>query len=178
MKDHRKNRKGPRAEAPALPALARPDARDLRVALVVSVYHGEVTGALAHGARDAFRKAGGDAADIVEVAAPGAFELPALAAACARRGDIAAVVALGCVVRGQTRHDRYICEAVSNELARLSVDSGKPVGFGLLTVENIRQARERAGGDEGNKGEEAMNAALIALAAMRALGAAAKGARA
>ncbi|MBL9140541.1 MAG: 6,7-dimethyl-8-ribityllumazine synthase [Phycisphaerae bacterium] len=129
----------------------------------MSSYHRDVTDSLRAGAHDAFVKAGGSPDNVVAVPAPGAFELPLLASAWLRRADIAAVVAIGCVVRGETRHDRYICDAVTAQLARLAVDVGKPVGYGLLTVENMKQARERAGGKVGNKGAEAMDAVLAAL---------------
>jgi 6,7-dimethyl-8-ribityllumazine synthase len=157
-------------------AAPAPRAAGQRIAIIASTYHGDVTGALLEGARQAHRAAGGAPEDLRVIAAPGAFELPVLAAAAAARADIAGVVALGCVVRGETRHDRYICAAVAAELARLAVDRGKPVGFGVLTVETMRQARARAGGKAGNKGAEAMEAVLRALAALAEIrGAAADG---
>lgn len=152
---------------PGMPPL---DARGLRVGLVVSRYHGQITGALEAGARETFLRAGGRAQDLLVMSAPGAFELPVLCAHLARRrgkGAVAAVVALGCVVRGQTRHDQYINQGVTHALAQLSVERGKPVGYGLLTVETMAQARARAGGREGNKGAEAMAAALQAVRAMQ-----------
>lgn len=161
--------KGAGARAATLPALAAPRAAGVRVAIVVSAYHSEITGALLEGARHAHHAAGGLEQGLVVVAAPGAFELPLLAAAAAARVDIAGVVALGCVVRGQTRHDRYISSAVAAELARIAVASGKPVGLGLLTVENLKQARARAGGRVGNKGAETMEAVLRALGALAEL---------
>jgi 6,7-dimethyl-8-ribityllumazine synthase len=139
----------------------KPDARGLRVALVVSDYHREVTHAMADGARAAFATAGGAEADLLVAETPGAFELPVVAAAYAARADVTAVVALGCVVRGETRHDRYLNQAVTDALARLSVHSGKAIGYGLLTVESLKQARARAGGKQGNKGADAMVAALL-----------------
>lgn len=131
--------------------------------VVVSTYHAKVTDALHAGARKEFLNAGGKESDLIVLSSPGSFELPLLASALAARADIHAVVALGCVIRGETRHDRYINQAVTDALARLAVHTGKPVGYGLLTVENPRQAKERAGGRHGNKGEEAMRAALLAL---------------
>ncbi len=143
-----------------------PDARGLRVGVVVSRYHDKVTDALEAGARESFLKAGGRAEDLVVLSAPGAFELAALSGVLARRADVAAVVALGCIVEGETRHDRVLADAVAGALARLSIDAGKAVGFGLLTVRDLRQARARAGGKLGNKGAEAMDAALLATRAI------------
>lgn len=148
-------------------AAQAPSARGVRVAVVVSTYHGEITGALEAGARAAFAAAGGAAGDFLAFPAPGAFELPLLAAACAKRADVSAVVAIGCVVQGETRHDRYICDAVTAQLARLAVDTGKPMGYALLTVNNLKQARARAGGSVGNKGQETMDAVLLTLATAR-----------
>ena len=108
---------------------AQPDARGLRVGLVVSTYHSEITSALEAGARSAYQHAGGADSDLLVVHAPGAFELPVLAAALLRRPDVAAVVVLGCVVQGQTRHDRYICTAVTDQCSRLAVETGKPLGY-------------------------------------------------
>lgn len=143
-----------------------PKAGDARVALVVSTYHGEITGVLRTGARDAFIAAGGapDAITLIDV--PGTFELPVVCAAAGRRDDIDAVVALGCVIRGETTHDQHINHAVAGALANLAVDLGKPVAFGVLTCNDLDQAHARAGGAKGNKGEEALHAALGALAAI------------
>jgi 6,7-dimethyl-8-ribityllumazine synthase len=143
-----------------------PDARSLRIGLVVSRYHGDVTGAMEQGAREAFLAAGGAEADLLVSPAPGAFELPVIAAALVRRPDVAAVVVLGCIVEGETRHDRVLGDAIAAACAQLSVTSGKPVGFGVLTVRNAKQARARAGGKQGNKGQEAMDAALLAVRAI------------
>lgn len=188
---------GSRSDA-TIPAYRRPDGNDvsgwrtytrplmraptqkvqadgLRVGIVVSRYHGEVTTALARGAREAFRANGGSDADLLQIDAPGAFELPVLASAFAHDGDVDAVVALGCVVTGETKHDEYICRAVAEGLMRISVDTGIPMGFGLLTVSTIEQAMARAGGAHGNKGEEAMLAALSAALSIRALAEAADG---
>jgi 6,7-dimethyl-8-ribityllumazine synthase len=149
---------------------ATPDAHGVRVAVVVSMYHRDITKALEDGARRAFASAGGQPADLMVVEAPGAFELPVIAAACAARADCAGVVALGCVIAGETRHDRYINSAVTHALAQLSVTTRKPVGYGLLTVDSVKQARARAGGKHGNKGEDAMLAVMWAVQAMTRMG--------
>lgn len=145
------------------------NASGLRVALVTSRYHAEITGAMSKAARDAFARAGGAPDDLVEVAAPGTFELPVIAAAFANDTDVDAIVALGCVVTGETRHDRYIAQAVADGLMRVAVESGVPVAFGVLTVGNLDQARARAGGAKGDKGAEAMVAALETAMVIRAI---------
>lgn len=142
-------------------------ARGLRVGIATSRYHDAVTGRLLEGAQACFRASGGAADDLVLVDAPGAYELVAIAHALAMRTDLDAVVCLGCVLTGETRHDEYICEAVANGLASISARTGKPVAFGVLTCQSIAQAEARAGGAKGNKGEEAMKAAVIAAQAVR-----------
>jgi 6,7-dimethyl-8-ribityllumazine synthase len=103
------------------------------------------------------------------VKAPGAFELVAISRAAAVRGDVDAVVALGCVLTGETSHDRHICDAVAHGLARISVEFGKPAAFGVLTCQTLSQAQARCGGAKGNKGEEAMRAAIGAAQAIKEL---------
>lgn len=146
------------------------DARGLRVALVSSGYHAEVTGALERGAREAFAAAGGDPSALRSVVAAGAFELPLLVDAVLARTDVDAAVAIGCIVRGETAHDRHLGLSVTQELLRISVARGKPVGLAVLTVESLQQARDRAGGSVGNKGEDAMRAALATARTHRELG--------
>jgi 6,7-dimethyl-8-ribityllumazine synthase len=90
-----------------------------------------------------------------------------VAQALAARGDIDAVVALGCVLTGETSHDRYICDAVAHGLMQVALRHGTPVTFGVLTCVTIEQARARSGGTKGNKGAEAMDAAIDAALAIR-----------
>lgn len=141
------------------------DATGLRIAIVASSYHADVTGALRAGAAASLALRGGTVA--VDESAPGAFELPMVAQAVAARGDIDAVVALGCVLTGETSHDRYISDAVAHGLMQVALRHGIPVTFGVLTCVTIEQARARAGGAKGNKGGEAMDAAIDAALAMR-----------
>ncbi len=145
------------------------NARSLRIVIVTSTYHSELTGALERGAVKAFEEAGGDLTKLKIVKAPGAFELVAITRAAAVRGDVDAVVALGCVLTGETSHDRHICDAVAHGLARISVEFGKPAAFGVLTCQTLSQAQARAGGAKGNKGEEAMRAAIGAAQAIKEL---------
>ncbi|MEE8458494.1 MAG: 6,7-dimethyl-8-ribityllumazine synthase, partial [Phycisphaerales bacterium] len=109
------------------------DAAGLRVGLAVSRYHHRITDALCKAAVDRFRRAGGADADLRVVRAPGAFELTAVCRAFAAGGKIDAVVALGCVISGETDHDRYLASAVATGLTMITVETGVPVAFGLLT---------------------------------------------
>jgi 6,7-dimethyl-8-ribityllumazine synthase len=132
------------------------------VAVIVSRYNASVTDRLLEGALTEYRARGGveGAADVFP--APGAFELPALCAAAAKSGRYGAIVALGCVIKGETIHDRVLADAVARGLTEISVSTGVPVGLGLLTVDTPEQAMARAGGTQGNKGREAMAAAIEA----------------
>ncbi|MGD9791092.1 MAG: 6,7-dimethyl-8-ribityllumazine synthase [Phycisphaerales bacterium] len=141
----------------------------LRVAIITSRYNPSVTEALREGAVEEFVERGGHVRDLVHIDAPGAYELPVLALAAAMSDRVHAVVALGCIVRGETRHDRYIADAVAQGLMSVSLRTGLPVGLGVLTTENAKQARDRAGGKHGNKGREAMAATLDAIQGVAAL---------
>jgi 6,7-dimethyl-8-ribityllumazine synthase len=140
-----------------------------RVAVIVSRYNPSVTDRLHEGALAEYERRGGQASDAEVFEAPGAFELPVLAMAAARAGRFGALVVLGCIVRGQTRHDRYIAQAVADGIMRIGLETGVPCGFGVLTVEDADQARARAGGKKGNKGAEAMAAALDTAASLAAV---------
>ncbi len=146
-------------------------ARGLRLAIVVSEYHADITDALRLGAVSRFKAAGGDEADLTMLAAPGAFELIAIAKALADRGDVDGIVTLGCIITGETTHDQYIANAVAGGLKDIVVQSGIPAAFGVLTCQNLEQARSRAGGATGNKGEEAMAATIAAANAVRSIAA-------
>lgn len=121
------------------------------------------------GAAAAYVNRFGDADRVVFITAPGAFELGVIAAELAASGKFEAVVALGCIIRGETTHDQHLARSVTDSLMRIAIDHRVPVGLGVLTVNNAKQARDRAGGKFGNKGEEAMNAALDTLAVVRAV---------
>lgn len=139
------------------------------VAIVVSRYNETVTNALLEGARSAYLTSGGSADKLGVIEAPGAFELPVLANAAARCGLYRGVVALGCVIKGETRHDEYIASAIAHAIAEISIKTGVPVALGVLTTENVEQARARAGGEKGNKGAEAMAALLQTLDGLKAI---------
>ena len=121
----------------------RDDASGLRIAMLVSRYHEEITTPLEAGAIRVFREAGGAESDLEIFDCPGAFELAGLAGVAVGTGRFDAVVCLGCVVRGETTHDAWINGAVAGELAAMSARQGTPVAFGLLTVNDLDQARAR-----------------------------------
>ncbi len=156
------------AKGPAKPGNAL-SARRLRVAIVVSRYNAFITDRLLEGARDEFVELGGRASALTVLHAPGSFELPQIASAAAHSGGFDAVVALGCLIKGETRHDEYIAQAVALGLTQASVGSGVAVSFGVLTVDTQAQAEDRAGGSHGNKGAEAMRAAVQTAHAIRSL---------
>jgi 6,7-dimethyl-8-ribityllumazine synthase len=136
------------------------------IAIVVSTYNEAITDALLVGAVEAYEEAGGDGHTLRIIYAPGAYELPLLALSAAATGRYAGVVALGCILKGQTRHDRIIAQSVADGLMHASLQTGLPIGLGVITANTPKQARERAGGPRGNKGVEAMRAVLASIAAI------------
>jgi 6,7-dimethyl-8-ribityllumazine synthase len=142
-----------------------------RVAILVSRYNEVVTTRLLEGARDACREAGIADPDVDVLWVPGAFELPAVASAAAATGRYSCLVALGAVIRGDTPHFEYVAGEAARGLNAVAVQHAMPVAFGVLTVETLAQATDRAGGAAGNKGREAAEAAIAAadlLAQLRA----------
>jgi 6,7-dimethyl-8-ribityllumazine synthase len=141
------------------PDLAPQAGSGLKVAIVASSWHDEVMDGLIAGARRAAAEA---EIEPTLLRVPGSFELPVVAQKAAATHD--AVVALGVVIRGGTPHFEYVCAAATDGLNRVALDSGKPVGFGLLTCDTDEQARDRAGlpGSREDKGYEAATAALAA----------------
>ncbi|HEY0309850.1 MAG TPA: 6,7-dimethyl-8-ribityllumazine synthase [Luteimonas sp.] len=139
----------------------------VRFAILASRWNPRVVDALVAGARKAFAEhgVGEDALDVVRV--PGAWELPLAAARLARGGGHAAIVALGCVVRGDTRHYEQVADGCAQGLMRVALDHGVPVCNGVLAVEAHADAEKRAGGSHGNKGEEA---AMVAIEMAQLLG--------
>ncbi|MDO5609274.1 MAG: 6,7-dimethyl-8-ribityllumazine synthase [Pseudomonadota bacterium] len=126
-----------------------------RYAIIASRWNARITEALLEGARTAFRDHGVDEASVDVFRVPGAWELPVLAARLAATGGYAAIVALGCVVRGDTRHFEHVADGCSEGLMDVAMEFGLPVANGVLAVERIEDAEARAGGSHGNKGEEA-----------------------
>ena len=140
-----------------------------RYAILASRWNPRVTDALVDGARAAMLAHGVDEAALDIVRVPGALELPLAAQALARNGRHAAVVALGCVVRGDTRHYEMVADECARGLMQVSLEHALPVANGVLAVERHADAEARAGGAHGNKGEEAALAALEMAALLRAL---------
>jgi 6,7-dimethyl-8-ribityllumazine synthase len=133
-----------------------------RVAILVSRYNELITSRLLEGALACCAEAGIARADVDVVWVPGAFELPVAAAAAAGTRRYACLVALGAVIRGDTPHFEYVAGEAARGLNAVAVQHGLPVGFGVLTVDTMQQAVDRAGGSAGNKGHEAAAAALQA----------------
>jgi 6,7-dimethyl-8-ribityllumazine synthase len=135
-------------------------ARDLRFALVVSRFNDFVVEPLVRGAVDALRRHGATEKQIEVVRVPGAFDIPVVARKLAQSRRYEALVALGAVIRGQTPHFDYVAGECASGLARIALESGVPIGFGVLTTDTVEQAVDRAGGKAGNKGTDAALAAL------------------
>ncbi|MEO7984994.1 MAG: 6,7-dimethyl-8-ribityllumazine synthase [Gemmatimonadales bacterium] len=131
-----------------------------RVAILVSRYNELITSRLLEGALGCCHEAGVSRDDVDVVHVPGAFELPVVAAVAAGSGRYACVVALGAVIRGDTPHFEYVAGEAARGLTDVALRTGVPVGFGVLTVDTLQQAIDRAGGVAGNKGHEAAAAAL------------------
>jgi 6,7-dimethyl-8-ribityllumazine synthase len=139
------------------------DSQIARMGVAVSTYNANITRRLLEGALQTLQDAGfgRDRVSVSEV--PGAWELPLAAKRLASRSDILGVVTLGAVIRGETSHDQHINRAVSCALMDLMMQTGKPIGFGLLTCNSMEQAIHRAGGNVGNKGQETAQAVLAML---------------
>lgn len=137
--------------------------KKLRIAIVVAEWNTEITGALMQGAVDFLKEKGVKEKHIEVHHVPGSFELPLGAQYCAERKEIDAVITLGCVIQGETRHFDFICDACANGVMQVGLKYNKPVVFGVLTTENEKQAKERAGGKHGNKGVEGAETALKML---------------
>lgn len=131
-----------------------------RVAILVSRYNEVITRKLLEGALACCGEAGLSRRQVDVIWVPGAFELPAAAAAAAQTGRYGCLVALGAVIRGETPHFEYVAAEAARGLSQVAVGHGLPVGFGVLTVDTLQQAADRAGGNGGNKGYEAADAAL------------------
>jgi 6,7-dimethyl-8-ribityllumazine synthase len=145
---------------PALPAAG------MQVAVVAARFNEDIVSRLVAGARDELARHGCSIADTVWV--PGAFEIPVVAARLAQAGH-EAIVALACVIRGGTPHFEYVCSAVTIGCEAVARTSGRPIGFGVLTVDDRDQALARARGSEGDKGAEAAQAAVETALVLRDL---------
>lgn len=136
------------------------DGQGLRVCVVVSRWNEFVTRKLLEGAQSCLGERGVAQDDITVAWVPGAFEIPTAANWAARSGRFDAVICLGAVIRGDTAHFEYVAGGATDGIGQTARETGVPVIFGVLTVDNVEQALSRAGGKDGHKGEEAAQAAI------------------
>jgi 6,7-dimethyl-8-ribityllumazine synthase len=150
--------------------LGSSDGRGFRIGLACALFNGGITWRLLDGALRGLAEASVDRADTVVAWVPGAFELPLAAQRFATTGRVDAVVCLGAVIRGDTSHFDFVAGECASGLARVALDTGVPVVFGVLTTDNVDQALERARPDDTNKGREAAQSAVQMAAVLRDLG--------
>jgi 6,7-dimethyl-8-ribityllumazine synthase len=143
------------------------DGRGVKVTIVAGRWHETITNGLLAGAHAALAEAG---ADVTEIRVPGSFELPVVAQAALESGADG-VVALGVIIRGGTPHFDYVSDAATSGLTQVSIRTGKPVGFGVLTLDDEQQGLDRAGlpGSKEDKGREAAEAVLATVAVLRSI---------
>jgi 6,7-dimethyl-8-ribityllumazine synthase len=141
-----------------------PDAANMRFGIVVSEWNDKITFALLQGAVDTLKKHGATEDNIDVHYVPGSFELTLGAQFLADTENYDAIICLGCVIQGETRHFEFICNAVANGITNVSIQWNIPVIFGVLTPDNWQQAADRAGGKHGNKGDEAALTAIKMVA--------------
>lgn len=137
-----------------------PSASGLSFGVVVSDWNQEITYKLADACLDTLSEHGVDLSNITKIHVPGTFELPVAAKILLQNKNYDAIICIGCVIRGETKHDEYINHAVASAIANLGILSGKPIIFGVLTPNSMEQALDRAGGSYGNKGVEAAITAI------------------
>ncbi|HWB20951.1 MAG TPA: 6,7-dimethyl-8-ribityllumazine synthase [Phycisphaerales bacterium] len=150
------------------PADELPDAESLRCAIVVSRYHSDITAALLAGAQEVFLARHGKEQNLLVVDSPGAFELTAICGTLARGeatfGKPDVIVTLGCVLTGETTHDQHIAQSIRQGITSITVNTGVPIAFGVLTCQTMQQAKARAmpahSSQGSNKGAETMEAAI------------------
>jgi len=145
---------------------AIPNGASKKIGIVISEWNEEITSALLEGAISTLQKYGVARENISIKLVPGSFELPYGARIVAEQNNTDAVICLGCVIQGETPHFDYICQAVAGGITELNLDYEIPFIFGVLTTLNLQQAKDRAGGKHGNKGDEAAVTALK-MAALR-----------
>ena len=143
---------------------AVPSASEMKFGIIVAEWNYEITGALARGAVETLLKHGAKEENIIVKHVPGSFELTLGAQYLAEYTNADAIMVLGCVIQGETRHFDFICDGVTQGITNLNMKYNKPFIFGLLTTDNQQQALDRAGGRLGNKGDEAAVTAIKMLA--------------
>jgi 6,7-dimethyl-8-ribityllumazine synthase len=145
------------------------DAQGLKIGIVVSRYNHFITEKLLDGALDGFKSHGGDDDKVTIVRVPGAFEIPLIADKLAASGRYDALVCLGAVIRGDTPHFDYVCDAVTRGIGAAVQAHKIPIGFGVLTTDDVQQAMERAGAKDANKGYEALLTVVEMISVLRQL---------
>lgn len=146
-----------------------PRADDMIIGIVVSEWNSEITGALLESAINTLTSRGTTKENIVIKHVPGSFELTLGGQLMAENNDLDAIICLGCVIRGETSHFDYICQSVTYGITDLNMNYNMPFIYGVLTTENMEQAKDRAGGKHGNKGEEAAITAIKMIVLQRDL---------
>lgn len=141
-----------------------PSAEGMKFGIVVSEWNENITAALLHGAEETLKRHGAKPEDIQVYTVPGSFELVYGASRLVKGGEVDAVIALGCVVRGDTPHFDYVCAGTTQGIAALNTEGAIPVIFGLITTDTMQQAEDRAGGVHGNKGDECAVTAIKMVA--------------
>lgn len=137
-----------------------PNAKPYRFGIVVAEWNAEITNALYQGAYKTLADNGATEENILTYTVPGSFELTSGADLLLKNINLDAIICLGCVIQGETKHFDFICDAVAHGLTNVAVKYSKPVIFGVLTTDNLQQAIDRAGGKHGNKGDEAAVTAI------------------
>ena len=145
------------------------DAQGLKIGIVVSRYNHFITEKLLDGALDGFKSHGGDDDNVTIVRVPGAFEIPLIADKLAASGRYDGLVCLGAVIRGDTPHFDYVCDAVTRGIGAAVQAHKIPIGFGVLTTNDVQQAMERAGAKDANKGYEALLTVVEMISVLRQL---------
>jgi len=136
------------------------DASKLKIGIIVSRFNELVSKGLLEGALDCLRRHGAKDESLEVVMSPGAFEIPLLAKKLASQGKYNAIICLGAVIRGATSHFEYVAAEAAKGIAKVSLESGMPISFGILTTDTVEQALERAGAKPGNKGFDAALSAI------------------
>ena len=145
------------------------DPSRLHIGIVVSLFNSDVTGRLLAGAREELARLGVPDENVKEVRVPGSFEIPLAARLLIRNASPDAVICLGALIQGESDHYHYLAAEVSRGIGQVGLESEVPVAFGVLTARNLEQALDRAGGRHGNKGAEAVQAALQMVKAIQEL---------
>lgn len=144
-----------------------PDASGMRFSIVISKWNAEITESMFTAAFEILKKSGCPEKNIFRIDVPGSFEIPLGAKFTLDNQKPDAVICIGCVIQGETRHFDFICHSLSSAIMQLGLDYNKPVIFGVLTTENMQQAIDRSGGKHGNKGIEAASTAIQMVELMK-----------